>query len=50
MRTVREYDVVVGNEPIYEDHPEYGGYKYEIKNEKTTKTNGENKYQLKIEY
>lgn len=48
--TVREYDVVVGNEPIHEDHPEYGGYKYEIKNEKTTKTNGENKYQLKIEY
>lgn len=49
-RTVWEYDVVVGNEPIYEDHPEYKGYKYEIKNEKTTKTNGENKYQLKIEY
>ncbi len=49
-RTNWEYDVVVGNEPYDPEYIEYRGYKYEIKNEKKTETNGENTYLLKIEY
>lgn len=33
----KDYDVVVSDDPVVPDHPEYNGYKFETKNHVTTK-------------